>query len=63
MTESLIRELRALCAKGFTGTITLHIDQGAVKQVEKNERWRPKPDDGLVDLSEVGGEGVDLGHG
>ncbi|MEE8551458.1 MAG: hypothetical protein V3T08_09435 [Gemmatimonadota bacterium] len=63
MTESLIRELRALCANRFTGTITLHVDQGAVKLVEKNERFRPKADDGLVDLSEVSSEGVDSGHG
>ena len=63
MTESLMRELRALCADGFTGTITLHIDHGAVNKCEKLERWRPEPDDGLVDLSEGRGRRVDSGHG
>ncbi len=63
MTDALIRELRALCADGFTGTITLHIDQGAVKQCEKIERWRPKPPDGKVDLSEAGARRIDSEHG
>ena len=49
-----IGELQAILSKGFTGTITLHIHQGAILQVEKNERWRPKADDGKVELREVG---------
>ena len=61
MTDALIRELRALCANGLTGTITLHIYQGAVKQYEVLERRRPKTDDGRVDLTEVDGNGLDSG--
>ena len=53
MTESLIRELRALCANRFTGTVTLHIDQGSVKMWERLERRRPKPDEGQVELTEA----------
>lgn len=61
--SGFIEELRALLADGFTGTVTLHVHQGAVKQVETNRRWRPKADDGLVDLSEANGDRVDSGHG
>ena len=53
MTESLIRELRALCADRFTGTIVLHFEQGAVKMYETHERRRPKPDGGKVELTEA----------
>lgn len=61
MTESLIRELRALCADGFTGTITLHIRHGEVARCEKLETLQLQRDDGLVDLSEAKGTGVDSG--
>lgn len=63
MTESLIRELRALCADRFTGTITLHIRHGEVMRCEKLETMELERDDGMVDLSEANGEGVDSGHG
>ena len=53
MSEGFIQELRAILAGGFTGQITLHVHQGSVKQVETNKRWRPKPENGKVELSEV----------
>ena len=62
MTDELTKELRGLCANQFTGTISLHIERGAVKLYEINERRRPKADDGKVELSEVKGAGVDSGH-
>ena len=61
MTDAFLEELRTLLGAGFTGTVTLHIDQSCVKQYEVLERRRPKPDDGLVDLSEGKGDGVDSG--
>ena len=57
MTDSLIRDLQALEAAGFTGKVTLHFRDGTVKEVEKNERWKPAAE-GPVQLSEVRGEGV-----
>ena len=63
MTSNLTRDLKELEDDGFTGTLTLHFERGTVKQCEKNERWRPKPGDGPVHLSEVSGEAVDSGHG
>ena len=51
--RGLPKELQTLLAQGFTGTVTLHVHQGAIKQVETMERWRPKPDNGKVELTEV----------
>ena len=56
MTDSLIRDLKALEADGFTGTLTLHFDRGTVKLVDQNKRYRPKADDGPREISEAGGE-------
>lgn len=52
MGEEFIKELRELLSGSFTGTVTLHCCDGAVKQVETNRRWRPKADGGRVDLTE-----------
>ena len=63
MTDSLIRDLNALKAGGFTGTLTLHFESGTVKKCEKLDVWKPNADGGPVHLSEGKGEGVDSGHG
>ncbi len=53
MAGAFLEELRALLSTGFTGTLTLHIKRGTVQKCEKVERWRPTPEDGRVELSEV----------
>ena len=46
------KEIRALVSNGFTGRIVLHCHQGSVKQIEKHERFRPRPENGSVELTE-----------
>ena len=41
MNDAFIDELKVILASGFTGSITMHIEQGTVKMYEKNERRRP----------------------
>ena len=53
MNQGLIEELKALCAREFTGQIVLHVERGAVKMYETNERRRPRSDNGTVELTEV----------
>ena len=55
MNQAFIRDLQALLASGFTGEVTMHVQDGTVKSCEKVERWKPKTDGGQVELSEVAG--------
>ena len=52
MNERFIDELRTLLAGKFTGTVVLHCHAGSIKMYEVNERRRPRPDDGHVELVE-----------
>ena len=52
MGDVFFRELKEVLAGGFTGTVTLHVHEGAVKMFETNQRRRPKADQ--VELREAG---------
>lgn len=53
MNETPEEALRRLRDVGATGTLTVHIEKGTVKQCEFNHRWRPRTGhDEPVDLSE-----------
>ena len=54
MNDGFLNELKALLSTGFTGTLTLHVDKGCIKQYEILERRRPKAEDGPVELTEAG---------
>ena len=51
MGDAFLKELKELLAGGFTGTVTLHVHEGAVKMFETNQRRRPRADQ--VELTEV----------
>ena len=56
MNDGFLKELLALFAAGFTGQVTLHVQDGCVKMFELKERRQPQS--GSVELREVGKGGV-----
>lgn len=42
-----------LHAEQFSGTLTVHFQNGVERQIEQNTQWKPPTRDGTVDLSET----------